>query len=970
MSKKIVKFLFVLAIIFQIVLVPSTFADGDNLVKNPGFEDTDGNDAHFWLFDCYTGDFSSTLHSIDTAVGYEGKSAFIQNNREDDSRYKQVISTEGNSYYRMSCWVKTENVGTEMKGANLSVEGSVETSRDIRGTSENWEYLELYGKTAANQDRFTLTVGLGGYGNINTGKAWFDNVEVVKLDSLPPGKTAINLDPYNEFGSGSNSSDSSGEKGQNNLLLILVIIAIVITISFIFYILFKDKLTVSPSNTIEKKDSTDKDKQSSGGVIEKIKVKFDRIDFIIMAAMTVVYLAIALVNLGDFKVPTTSWTPSMPGDSFTVDLGKEATMSRIYFYIGLGKAKDPTGKFRVEYLDENQDYKHLITFEKKDMFMWKFIDTPPVKTRKLKFIVDTVGASLNEICILESGSTEPIKEIKIEEKSVNSKEKGSVENLFDEQHLFTFYPSYKNSMYFDEIYHARTAYEYIIHMEPYEDTHPPLGKIFIAIGILIFGMVPFGWRIMGTLFGVAMVPAMYAFGKKIFHNRFYAFCSAFLMMFDCMHYTQTRIATIDSYVTLFVILMYYYMYDYFVNKSYAFELKESLKPLFLSGLFFGFGAASKWIAVYGAAGLALLFFLSKSTEFYEYKKLSGKKLKNNHWAKRYPSNLTTTLLCCVLFFIIIPGVIYFLSYIPWMMVPGRATDFDLFITNSQSMLSYHKDLVDTHPYQSPWWEWPFIKYPMAFYAAPNDHLPFGLASKIITMGNPAVWWVGILAFLTVTVWALSKLNKNLVMLFVLSTLSFAYVAVPKDFIAIKYIIQNNFDIWWVAIFLVLALIVVITSKFDITVIINSIISSTAFIAVVLGFKNVVKDRNYYVSMSTQSVIWICLLISITLLFWGMYRYDKKMLVVLAAMIFQYVPWIAVPRIAFIYHYFSIVPFLILTIVYVMKKLNDRFSDTKYLSFVYLGVVMVLFMLFYPGISGMVVPSSYMKFLKWFDRWYF
>jgi len=37
--------------------------------------------------------------------------------------------------------------------------------------------------------------------------------------------------------------------------------------------------------------------------------------------------------------------------------------------------------------------------------------------------------------------------------------------------------------------------------------------------------------------------------------------------------------------------------------------------LFLSGLFFGLGAASKWIAIYGAAGLALLFFVNKGTEF-------------------------------------------------------------------------------------------------------------------------------------------------------------------------------------------------------------------------------------------------------------------------------------------------------------------------------------------------------------------
>jgi len=34
------------------------------------------------------------------------------------------------------------------------------------------------------------------------------------------------------------------------------------------------------------------------------------------------------------------------------------------------------------------------------------------------------------------------------------------------------------------------------------------------MGILVFGMVPFGWRIVGTLFGVAMVPVMICSEKR------------------------------------------------------------------------------------------------------------------------------------------------------------------------------------------------------------------------------------------------------------------------------------------------------------------------------------------------------------------------------------------------------------------------------------------------------------------------
>ncbi len=42
-------------------------------------------------------------------------------------------------------------------------------------------------------------------------------------------------------------------------------------------------------------------------------------------------------------------------------------------------------------------------------------------------------------------------------------------------------------MYFDEVYHARTAFELLAQREPYEWTHPHLAKEIMALGILVFG---------------------------------------------------------------------------------------------------------------------------------------------------------------------------------------------------------------------------------------------------------------------------------------------------------------------------------------------------------------------------------------------------------------------------------------------------------------------------------------------------
>ena len=94
---------------------------------------------------------------------------------------------------------------------------------------------------------------------------------------------------------------------------------------------------------------------------------------------------------------------------------------------------------------------------------------------------------------------------------------------------------------FDEIYFARTAYEIIKFESPFEYTHPPLGKLFIASGIMVFGLNTFGWRIVPFMFGLFMIPIMYFFGKKMFDTRFGAFSSAFLMTFESLHFVLSRI---------------------------------------------------------------------------------------------------------------------------------------------------------------------------------------------------------------------------------------------------------------------------------------------------------------------------------------------------------------------------------------------------------------------------------------------
>ncbi|MDB5052506.1 MAG: putative rane protein [Bacilli bacterium] len=587
-------------------------------------------------------------------------------------------------------------------------------------------------------------------------------------------------------------------------------------------------------------------------------------DYRLIFALVIVYSIFALVNLGSLKAPETFWQPATAGESFYADLGTNQTIKKVNSFAGPGD-----GSFKVEFSNDLKNW-HDAQSIKRDygnVFAWSTLNLT-VNAQYVKVTAENPGFRLNEIALYGDKIDKPLP-VQIVVPGVKSKQtKGKPSYVFDEADQAAYQPSYLNGTYFDEIYHARTAYEQLHQIEPFESTHPPLGKIIIGLGTSIFGMNPFGWRIMGTLLGIAMIPILYKFGKVLFKKTEYAFIGAFLLTFDFMHFVQTRIATIDVYGVFFIILMYYYMYRFNQLNFYKISLRKTLVPLALSGLFFGLGAASKWTGIYAGAGLAVLFFLTLYERYREYAQ-AKRRLVTKHIVKKddavqsnyryiidvFPLAATKTIAWCALFFIAVPAVIYVLSYIPFMMVPGPGHGLHDVLTYQQHMYDYHKNLKATHPFSSTWWQWPIMEKPLWYY---GGQVPTGKTSVIVALGNPAVWWVGI----------------------------------PAIF----------------------------------------------------------------------STLWI-----------GLRKKDKVVLFLFVAMCANYLPWVLVPRLTFIYHYFAMVPFMIFCIVYVIKHMKETSSDPaiNYLLYWYLGLVLLLFLMFYPILSGAVVNASYVtNYLKWFSSWIF
>lgn len=678
-----------------------------------------------------------------------------------------------------------------------------------------------------------------------------------------------------------------------------------------------------------KSSNSPKKKMSLGGYHFKLSEKLPvitKIDIIAMAAITVVYGVIALYNLGDMHAPQTE-TVISSGDVITVDLGSEKTVAKQEFFLGARQLEE-SRNLEFTYLDSDKKSVKTISKDSGSVFYWT-MDDVSAKARYVQIRTNATGTSdtefvyIKELCLLD-GNGDQIEPVNVSDDGVT--------NLFDEQEYMAEGKSFMSGTYFDEIYHARTAYEFVHHMTVYEWTHPPLGKVLIGLGILIFGMVPFGWRIIGTLFGIFMVPLIYIFAKKMFKHSWLAVITCVLFTFDFMHYAQTRIATIDTYVTFFIILMYYFMYKYYSMSFYDTPVRKTFVPLGLSGVFFGLAVASKWTGLYAGAGLALIFFYTLYKRYDEYRyacrnrvgKTDG--IEHRYVIDTFPRNTVYTLIFCVIMFIVVPMIIYTMSYIPYFQTPsgnGLKTIFE----NADSMYTYHsKTVVDsTHPYSSHWFEWPIMYRPIWYF---SNTLSDGLKQGISSFGNPAVWWIGIGAV--------------------------AYMAA-------------------------LAIIIPLKKRFYYGM------NKAAFFGIYAMFFAVVMVISYVAGSSNEKLerlfpcvtLYSCVFVGI---FGLVMLYDeyikqesnKKALFLLIGYLAGIMPWMLVVRTTYIYHYFPCVPFVVLMLGYSIKTIYDntgKKNSVIYVSIAYAAAAVILFAMFYPVLSGAPCSTEYAEtWLKWFDSW--
>lgn len=343
-------------------------------------------------------------------------------------------------------------------------------------------------------------------------------------------------------------------------------------------------------------------------------------------------------------------------------------------------------------------------------------------------------------------------------------------------------------IYFDETYYVEDARNLLDQgVEDGFPVHPPVGKWLIGAGIVVFGDNPFGWRAAGAAAGVAIVLLTYLIGARLLSRRGLAALAALLVATDGLLFTQARIAMLDIFLALFVVLGAWLL---LVDRT-ASGLDGGVLPAravpsggagpppasgtqvtdppraataggarapgglprrrhpwrFAAGVAFGLAVATKWSGVLalGAAGLLVLGW-----ELAARRRLTGR-FRTRLWAA--VGSVAVTL-------VLVPAGVYALSYVPWLVnfadtsegreaceadpcEAGLAERLEGLVDYHAAVWRFHVDLEADHPYRSPPYSWPVLARPVVYHweTCPQsraDRVPSTGEDGEVTIPDPCV----------------------------------------------------------------------------------------------------------------------------------------------------------------------------------------------------------------------------------------
>ena len=549
--------------------------------------------------------------------------------------------------------------------------------------------------------------------------------------------------------------------------------------------------------------------------------------------IVLIYSVVSFTKLGSTKFPSSTWEPTTTPQEVILKVGGDSSdYNDILVICGEGD-NNANNDYQLGFHDiavvgsrDLEEWTWITSFNDGDIYRYYhneyFWNYPYVK-----IISSNKDDTISEIAFLDKDRN-PLPVTVYDDPEFYGKHPAST--LIDEQDTIPNVITYYHESFFDEIYHPRNAWEIANGQGMYYTVHPLLGTEIMALSIKIFGMNPFAWRFPGALFGVAIPVVFYHILKFLTDNPKTAIFGTFLVACDFMHITTSRMATLEPPSVFFILLMFDFMIQYSKTSFFEVSFNKTLCILLICGITMGLAISTKWTACYSAVGLALILFgtlFVRGREYFDWVKSGGNiEVPNGKAVSQFPIYFLKTILWCFVFFIFIPVVIYALVYLP-VRFSWKGWGLESIVDQTIYMFDYHKNLTDTHPFQSVWWEWVLNLRPVLYY---SNFCADGLFRVISCFTNPLLSYAGILSILATFVIAFLKRTRAALIISVgyltalvpwmfISRSTFAYHFYPTSMfmiMAIAYIAQFSLGQWpqlkpfWI-VFAVLVLLIFIVS---------------------------------------------------------------------------------------------------------------------------------------------------------------